>query len=299
MVYAKLKGVIVPLITPFKSDYSIDVEGLKWLVTYLIENGVNGIFVNSSVGEFASLTLDEMKMLGKIVLDTANNKVPIFVGISTNFTEESISLGKEFRDMGADFLVVMAPYFFKVSERELLRHFSLIAEKLDSPIIIYNIPIYTGINIPISVYKTLVSQYSNVVGTKVTIDSLIYLKKLVRELKEIRKDFAIFTGFDDYLLPLLSMGGNGGVMGLANVLPKLHLEIYRNWERGKIDNINWIKLLELTEIYNYCNSYTASIKAAMRALGMPIMNVTRPPLDICNEELVRKKVNEFKNWLLL
>ncbi|WP_338598994.1 dihydrodipicolinate synthase family protein [Sulfolobus tengchongensis] len=298
----KLEGVVVPLITPFLEDYSIDKESLKWLVSYLIENKVNGLFVNSSVGEFASLSIDEMRLTTKIVMDSKKDSVPVFSGISTNFTEESVKLGKEFKDLGVDAIVILPPYFFKVSEKELIHHFSLIAEKVDIPIIIYNIPLYTGMNISISTYKTLISQYSNIIGTKVTFDSLIYFKRLIKELREVRKDFAILTGFDEYLLPLLSMGGNGGVMGLANVVPKFHTRVYDSWKKGDMERANkyWLDLLNLTEIYDYCNSYTASVKVLFKILNMPIKNVVRPPLTICeqkSEELARKRITSLLSSL--
>ncbi|SAI86719.1 dihydrodipicolinate synthase family protein [Saccharolobus solfataricus] len=297
----RLEGVVVPLITPFLEDYSIDKEGLKWLVSYLSENGVNGIFVNSSVGEFASLTLDEMKLVAKIALDSRrSDNTLIFAGASTNFTEETIKLAKDFKDMGVDAIVVMAPYFFKVREKELLNHFSMIAEKVDIPLIIYNIPLFTGINIPIFVYKTLVSQYSNIIGTKVTLDSLIFFKQLISEIREIRKDFSILTGFDEYLLPLLYMGGNGGVMGLANAIPKLHLKVYESWKNGNLSDANkyWVDVLNITDIYDYCNSYTASIKLLLKVLNMPIKNVVRPPLTICEEEnKIRERIKDLSLFL--
>jgi 4-hydroxy-tetrahydrodipicolinate synthase len=279
-----MKGIFVPMITPFRKDLSLDLEGLKWLINYLESNGVDGIFVNSSVGEFVHLSKDEVSILAKVTREEAKTKV--LVGISSNTTEDVVSLGKEMLDIGADALVVTTPFFFKIKDELIRYHFSLIAEKLSNiPIILYNIPMFTGLTINLKVYEELVREYSNIVGTKVTMDSLSFLKSLVLNIKSIRKDFSILTGLDEYLLPLIQMGGDGGIVGLANVIPWIHVKLMRDYKDGRISNAIelWIKVLRALKIYEFCSSYSSSLKSALKVMNAPISNLVRPPLLPCSE----------------
>jgi 4-hydroxy-tetrahydrodipicolinate synthase len=281
----RLEGVVVPMVTPYASDFSLDLEATRWLSSNLSSRGVAGIFVNSSVGEFVHLSRDEVIKLTRQVIEAKGGGVKVMGGVSANYTEDAVSLGKALVDVGVDAIVATTPFYFKVGPEALIRHFSIIADKVDVPLIIYNIPIFTGIEIPLSVYVKLL-EHQNVVGTKVTVDSLDYMRRLVLRLKPIRRDFSIMTGFDDYLLPLLLMGGDGGVMGLANAVPQVHLSVYRSWKEGKLREASeeWRKLLSLERIYDHCGSYTASIKGALEVLGTPVKRYVREPLVPCGEE---------------
>lgn len=280
MVDARFYGVITPFITPFKEDLSIDVEAVKWLVEYQIMNGVHGIFPNSTTGEFVHLKEGEAIELTKIVLEEVNSKVWVIPGISSNCTEHSIKLGKIFKDMGVNGVIITPPYFFKIPITNLKLHFSKVAEKVDLPIIIYNIPATTGVNIPVNLYAELAKEYSNVVGAKVTYDNLTYFKQLITNVKAIRKDFSVLTGVDHLLLPVLMMGGDGGIMALANVAPQIHRAVYDAWIKGCVKKAyeEHKKLLKLTKIYDVATSYPTSVKTALKALGAPIKPYVRPPL---------------------
>lgn len=122
--------------------------------------------------------------------------------------------------------MITPPFFFKLAKEKLEYYFARVAERVDLPIIVYNIPAATGVNIPVELYIELAREYSNVVGTKVTYDSYSYLRVLVEEVKGIRRDFTGFTGLDDMLLPLLMMGGDGGIVALANIAPEVHRALY-------------------------------------------------------------------------
>ncbi len=285
-------GVIVPMITPFSEDLSIDVEALRWLVSFLSERGVDGIFVNSTTGEFVHLRRDEMLDIVRISLDVAEGP-KIMPGISSNFTEEAISLGREMKDLGVDGAVVMPPYFFKLKEDWLLHHFSRIANSLDLPLIIYNIPSLTGNDIPVSVYVRLAEEFSNVVGAKITKDSVSYMRSLVVRVKSVRSDFSVLTGMDDHLLNTLALGGDGGIMALANVAPEIHLSIHRSWITGDLRGAveGFRKLASLARIYDFASSFPTAIKTALSILGAPVKEVCRPPLMVESAE-VRAKIRE-------
>lgn len=276
----KFYGVIVPLVTPFREDYSVDVEALKWLTNYLVDSGVHGLFPNSTTGEFVHLTREESALVVKTVLEEAGGKAWVLPGITANSTEECIKLGKAFADMGATGVIAAPPFFFKVSSKKLKEHFSKIAEKLDIPLIVYNLPSLTGVNIPVQVYSELATEHENVAGAKVTYDSFTYMRMLIQEVKSARKDFAVLTGLDDMLLPVLMMGGDGGIVALANAAPKLHLAVYSAWSRGDVKPAldAWAKLLKLVKIYDYASSYPTAVKTALAVLGTPVKPYPRPPL---------------------
>lgn len=294
---ARFYGVIVPFITPFNKDLSIDFDAVRWLVKYQVKGGVNGIFPYSTTGEFVHLTMDEGVKLVEAVLEEVDGKVWVIPGISANCTEHSIKLGRKMRDLGVDGAIITPPYFFKVGGERLKLHFSKVAEKVDLPIIVYNIPMTTGINIPVDLYVKLVEEHENIVGAKVTYDSVSYLRRLIRRVKAVRKDFAVLTGLDDQLMNTLLMGGDGGIMALANVAPKIHVEVFKAWINGDLSAayIAFKKLLKLVEIYDVATSFPTSVKTALKVLGAPVKHYVRPPLTPEThevEEKVRKILEE-------
>ncbi|MCI4435690.1 MAG: dihydrodipicolinate synthase family protein [Ignisphaera sp.] len=295
---ARFYGVITPFITPFREDLSIDVDAVKWLARYQADRGVHGIFPNSTTGEFVHLSRDEAILITRLVLEEIDNRVWVLPGISANYTEDCISLGRVFRDMGVSGVIATPPFFFKVSGERLKLHFSLILEKLDIPVIIYNIPATTGINIPIELYVELAKEFSNLVGAKVTYESFTYMRQLIQEVKAVRKDFAVLTGLDDMLLPMLMMGGDGGIMALANVFPQIHRAVYDAYIGGDLRKAldSWHILLKLVRVYDYATSFPTAVKTIFKVLNTPVKHYVRPPLTPEKpevEEKIRKIINEL------
>lgn len=286
MIILEIKGIVVPMITPFKYNGDIDYDGLKWLIDYTINNDVNGLFPNSTTGEFVSLREEELINFVKKTIEFSNKKVLILPGITTNSTQLSIYLGKVYLDYGADGLIVMPPYFYKLRENELYMHFSKIAESLDAPIILYNNPITTGTVIPVSTYEKLAKEYSNVIGVKITYDSFDYIRKSIDAVKGLRKDFYVLTGMAQMFLPVLIMGGDGTVSGLANVFPKLHVELYREFVNGNYTKVLELnkKILKVSKIYDIGFSNSSATKAALELIGSPIKSYVRMPLREENSE---------------
>jgi 4-hydroxy-tetrahydrodipicolinate synthase len=276
----KFYGVISPFITPFKEDYSIDLEAVRWLARFQVERGVHGIFPNSTTGEFVHLSREEALEVTRVVLEEVGGKVWVIPGISANHTEDSIALGKTFRDMGVTGAVVTPPFFFKISGERLKKHFSAILEKVDLPIIIYNIPATTGINIPVALLHELAKEYSNLAGVKATVESFTYFRQLVQIVKADRRDFAVLTGLDDFLLPVLMMGGDGGIMALANVAPQIHRAVYDAYTSGDLNRAiqEWHRLLKLVQVYDYATSFPTAVKTLLKVLNAPVKPYARMPL---------------------
>ncbi len=281
-------GVIVPMITPFEEDLSLDLDAARWLARWLADSQVSGIFPYSTTGEFVHLKEEEGLRLVEAVLDEVGGRVKVIPGISSNDTERAIELGRKMKDLGVDGVIATPPFFFKLKEDHLYLHFSRIAERVDLPLIVYNIPSLTGNMVPVNVYRRLVSEHSGVVGAKVTYDSVAYMRNLILEVKSIRKDFSVLTGLDDHLLNVLAMGGDGGIMACANFAPEIHVGIYRAFMEGDLERAVELhrRLMKVVRVYDVASSFPTAIKTALSLMGTPIKPYVRPPLIEEPEEVV-------------
>ncbi len=287
-MHAHIRGVIVPLITPFKKDLSIDFEGLKWLLNKLAEAGVNGVFPSSSTGEFVHLSMEEIKKLNSFTAECMSGKAGVFAGATANSTTHVLEITASAHDAGADAVVIAPPYYFRPDSDVLWRHYSLIAEKSKLPIILYNNPAITGIVIPVGVVAKLAKEYSNIVGIKVTYDSISYLMKVIDEVKSIRKDFAVLTGSAYLLLPTLAAGGDGAVAALANAYPRTLMKLLKSWVNRDLSSATeaYKKVLELSRLYTMHSSIAGVIKALLNLAGTPIGPHVRPPHTAPGPEVV-------------
>ncbi len=278
---ARVSGVIVPMVTPFRKDYSLDLEAASWLARYLSNAGVDAIFPNSTTGEFPHLTMDEATELVKAVIDAVPSSVAVTPGISANTTLHSIELAKRFRDLGVETVISTTPYYFKLGPRALYNHFAEIASSVDVNIVLYCIPSTTGVVIPPSVVRELAIEFSNVVGIKITYDSMSYIKRVLDEVKGARRDFSVLLGIDTMLLHGLIEGCDGGVVGLANVAPWIHIDLVRKWRSGDIGSALEAhrKLCRLYRVYEIDKPAPSVVKAALESIGAPISRVVRPPLE--------------------
>ncbi len=273
-------GIIVPMITPFNDDYSIDVDALKWLTKYLSSSGVHGLFPISTTGEFPHLSFGEKIRVTRIVVETAPSSIRVIPGASENSSIHVVELARKYADLGVNGIVVTTPYYFKYDYDGLHRHFSYIASRVDLPIILYNIPVLTGNNISVDLVVKLAEEHSNIVGIKITHDSMTYLRRLILSVKSVRRDFSILVGSADLLLPSLALGGNGGVLALAHIAPRICVELYESWVNGEYTRATRLyqKLVKLAKLYDIASSIPSIIKSALNVLGAPVKPVTRPPL---------------------
>ncbi|MCE4606557.1 MAG: dihydrodipicolinate synthase family protein [Desulfurococcales archaeon] len=287
-----IRGIIVPMITPFREDYTIDADGSKWLVEFLENNGVHGLFPAGSTGEFVHLSRDERDSLVSLVVGS-HKRALVLPGVSANSTLEAIEFGRKYVDLGVDGVIATPPYYFKPRREGLFQHFGNLAEKIDAPVIIYNIPSLTGNLITVDLLRDLIWEYSNISGIKITYSDFTYLRRAIIELKEVNPRFSILTGIGDMLLPNLMAGGDGGVVALANFDPKLLVGLYKTYVSGNLEaSVSlWRRLLELSEIYDIAETPVV-IKEALHLVRGIIKPVTRPPLlpldDARRKALVEK-----------
>lgn len=272
-------GVCTALITPFKNG-EIDYPSLKRLIEFQIEQGVDALLVNGTTGESATLSECEKRELISFAVREVGRRVPIIAGTGSNSTQKSIHLSQFACDVGADAILVVTPYYNKASNEGLIEHYETIANEVNIPMIIYNVPSRTGVNIPISVYDKLANN-QNIVAVKEANPSISDFAKLSQKCSD---RFALYSGNDDLILPTLALGGDGVISVLSNILPKETTEICKLWFASKTKEATalQLKLLPLINaIFSEINPIP--IKALLSHKGF-CEEEYRLPLCPMNEE---------------
>ncbi len=224
------KGVFPAIITPFKEDLSLDEEGLRRNIEFLGKAGVSGIVPCGTTGESATLSFEEHKQVVEIAVDCS--KVPVIAGTGSNNTREAIELTKHAADAGADAALLITPYYNKPNDRGMFEHYKTIAEKCNIPIILYNVPKRTGIDLKPDLVAKL-SKVKNIVGVKEASGSLSQVSQIIEQTQGT--GFALLSGDDDLTLPIMSLGGLGVISVVANVAPRKTVEMVDAASRGDWD----------------------------------------------------------------
>lgn len=259
--------------TPLTRDEKIDVKTTRALVDFLIEGGIDGLFPLGTSGEFALFDREERKTVVETVVDQTNGRVPVLAGVSDPSLENVFAFNKDAEDAGADAIVATPPYYYSTSEDGLFDHFEAIAQKSNLPLVLYNIPEWTHLFVPPSVVKRL-AEKQVIVGMKYTEYNLL---NLLRFLKVAGRRIAIFAGSDAMTFTNLEFGGSGGVIGVANVAPKLASTMFDEFKRGNLEAARLAQsaLLPIIEAISI-GRFPAGLKEAMRLVGMPVGGVKRP-----------------------
>ncbi|MBP1592395.1 MAG: 4-hydroxy-tetrahydrodipicolinate synthase [Oscillospiraceae bacterium] len=209
-------GAGVAIVTPMNEDGSINYEEFGKLIDFQIENGTDAIIVCGTTGESSTMTDEEHKECIRYCVEKTAKRVPVIAGTGSNDTAYAIELSKEAESLGADGLLVVTPYYNKSTQRGLVAHFTAIADAVNIPIILYNIPGRTGVNIAIDTYKQL-GKHKNIVAVKEASGNLSYIAKLIAECGDL---LDVYSGNDDQIVPIMSLGGKGVISVLSNVMPK-------------------------------------------------------------------------------
>ena len=209
-------GAGVAIVTPMNEDGSINYEEFGKIIDFQIENGTDAIIVCGTTGESSTMTDEEHKECIRYCVEKTAKRVPVIAGTGSNDTAYAIELSKEAESLGADGLLVVTPYYNKSSQRGLVAHFTAIADAVNIPIILYNIPGRTGVNIAIDTYKQL-GKHKNIVAVKEASGNISYAAKLIAECGDL---LDVYSGNDDQIVPIMSLGGKGVISVLSNVMPK-------------------------------------------------------------------------------
>jgi 4-hydroxy-tetrahydrodipicolinate synthase len=212
----RFKGVYPAMVTPFTDEDEIDVEGMRANIAYLEKGGVAGLVPCGSTGESATLTSDEHKRLIELTVDAAN--VPVIAGTGSNNTAEAVELTRYAQDAGADAALVIVPYYNKPMKSGLIEHFGAVAQACEIPLILYNIPGRTGINMEPETISTVAHEYSNVAGVKEASANFTQISNIIEITRGL--EFSVLSGDDGLTLPMMALGATGVISVTADILPK-------------------------------------------------------------------------------
>lgn len=224
------KGIIPAMVTPITSEGKINVEALKKLTNYLIEGGVHGLFPVGSQGEFYALTIEEKKKVIEVVIEETNGRVPVYAGTGAVTTREATALTKMAEAAGAKAVSVITPYFIKPNDTELMEFYVSIAKATKLPVLLYNNPARTGVNISAD-FVVRASKIDHIIGIKDSSGDLTLTAEYIRRTNET---FSVLAGRDTLIYGTLCYGGKGAIAATANVAPKLIVEIYEAFEAGDL-----------------------------------------------------------------
>ncbi|MGD8293620.1 MAG: dihydrodipicolinate synthase family protein [Desulfobacterales bacterium] len=229
----KPEGVYVAMLTPFKDDGSINEAELRRIVDFQITGGVDGLFPISSVGEFIHMSREEKFRMMEIIADQNNGRVKITPGVGSSNPAESICLAQKAKDLGCDGVVVAPPYFYPMSQENIEKYFETIADGVDIPNIVYNIPLFTQ---PLSydVVKRL-SRHKNIVGMKDSSGSMVDFMHFMDKIKIAGEDINILTGREETLFACLMVGGKGCMTATSGILPEIMVDIYEAWKKNEFE----------------------------------------------------------------
>ena len=210
-----IRGAYTALITPFKNG-KVNYEKLGELIEFQITNEIDGIVICGTTGESSTLTDKEKKKVIKYTVETVNGRIPVIAGTGSNDTRHAIELSKYAERVGADGLLIVTPYYNKTTQKGLIEHYTAIADNVTIPVIIYNVPSRTGLNIlPDTVAK--LAEHENIIGIKEASNNFSQILELI---SKVPSNFSVISGNDDTIVPLLSLGGTGVISVLSNVFPK-------------------------------------------------------------------------------
>lgn len=272
-------GAAVAIITPMYPDGSVNYEELAKLVEFQIANGTDAIVACGTTGESSTLGDEEHVQVIKAVVDQVNGRVPVIAGAGSNDTAYAVWLSREASDLGADALLHVTPYYNKTSQSGLIRHFNTIADATDLPVILYNVPSRTGVNILPETYREL-AKHPNIVAAKEANGNISSVAQTVALCGD---DLAIYSGNDDQIVPILSLGGKGVISVLSNVAPAQTHEICQLFFDGKVSESAALQLKLLPLINTlFCDVNPIPVKEAMNMLGYAAGSC-RLPLDRLSE----------------
>jgi 4-hydroxy-tetrahydrodipicolinate synthase len=277
----QFRGVGVALVTPFKLDGAIDEAALERLVDFQIDEGTNFLVPCGTTGENPALTQDEHRRVVEIVVRGAKGRVPVLAGAGSNSTQKAIELAEIAIDLGADGALTITPYYNKPTPDGLRRHFGLQAEAIEKkrsgfPMVMYNVPGRTGVNMTAATTLQIAREVPNVIGVKEASGNLEQIMTILRERQD---GFLVVSGDDAWTLPLVAAGGDGIISVAANEIPRLMSEMTSAALKGDFEAARAVhnRILPLM-IGNFIESNPIPVKAAMKMLGIIPNDTVRSPL---------------------
>lgn len=257
------QGAICPSVIPFDENGKTDFTGLEKHMARLTDSGINGILLSGTIGEFATMSIDERLELIKQARKMSN--LPMIVHVSSTVVDDMLRLAEASYDNGYDAVMILPQYYYAQTPKQLLSYYKDLNDRLDGDWLIYNFPARTGCDVNAEIVKELVMECPRFVGIKDTVDCSSHTRTIVRTIKPIREDFAVFAGFDEYFVPNLMNGGAGVLSGLNNVVPELFAQIKKAYDQGNLTEVAGLheEIGRLSAIYAIGDDFVTTIKTAI------------------------------------
>lgn len=285
------KGCGTAIATPFTKD-GVNFEEFKKLLEFQIQEGADAIIVCGTTGESSTMTKQEKKDTIRFAIDTVAKRIPVIAGTGANNTKEAIEMSQYAESVGADGLLLVTPYYNKTTQEGLIAHYSVIAQSVSIPIILYNVPSRTGVNILPETCLAL-SKIPNIVAIKEASGNISQVAKIAALCKE---DLAIYSGNDDQIIPILSLGGLGVISVLSNIEPKFTHQMVMDFLNGntKAAKETQLKCLPLVDAL-FCEVNPIPVKAALCMKGYDFGIPRLPLIEMSNKgkEKLQKAIEEF------
>ncbi|HNX65069.1 MAG TPA: 4-hydroxy-tetrahydrodipicolinate synthase [Oscillospiraceae bacterium] len=282
-------GAGVAIVTPMNADGSINYEEFGRNIDFQIENGTDAIIVCGTTGESSTMTDDEHKECIRYCVDRVNKRVPVIAGTGSNDTSYAVQLSKEAESLGADAILSVTPYYNKTSQRGLVAHFTAIADSINIPVILYNIPSRTGVNIAVETFKEL-SKHPNIVAVKEAGGNINYFAKIIEECGDA---LDVYSGDDGMIVPVMSIGGKGVISVVSNIMPKETHELCQYCLDNDFINAGKLQIEYLELINNlFIDVNPIPVKEAMNIMGMnagecrlPLVKMEQNKIDILSASM--------------
>lgn len=289
------KGAGVAIVTPFHEDGSVNYEAFEKQIERQIKGGTDAIIVCGTTGEASTLSHEEHLDVIRYCVEKVNKRIPVIAGTGSNCTETAVYLSKEAEKIGADGLLIVTPYYNKCTQKGLLEHFKIIAESVSLPIILYNIPGRTGgVLIAPETICTLCREVKNIVGVK---DATGNISGVARLMHMAAGDVDVYSGNDDQIVPILSLGGKGVISVLSNIAPKQTHDICQMYFDGNVEGSRDLQLKAIPVIDGlFCEVNPIPVKKAMNLMGLEAGPLRRPltEMEDAHAEVLKKAMEDFR-----
>ena len=279
-------GSGVALITPFDENNEINYSRLREILEFHLLNHTDAIIVTGTTGEGSTLTDEEKLSIIEFTVNIIDNRMPVIAGTGSNDTRHAAKFSKSAEKAGADGVLVVTPYYNKGNENGIYEHYKTIAETVNIPVILYNVPSRTGVNLSIPLLKKL-AQIKNITALKEASGNISYIAEIAREIPELD----IYSGNDDMIVPVLSLGGKGVISVVANIIPDISHEMVVSFLNGEVKKARKLQL-KYNNLVNalFLETNPVPIKEAMNFLGYEI-GKCRLPLGVMEESNKIKLIN--------
>lgn len=290
---AIFQGAGVALITPMKDNLEVNYDKLDELLEEQIAEGTDAIIICGTTGESATMTEQEHMDVIKFAIDRVNHRIPVIAGTGSNCTATAVQLSKESADAGADGLLVVTPYYNKATQQGLIAHYTAIANAADAPVILYNVPSRTGCAMQPQTIATLVRDVDNIVGVK---EASGDISNVAQIMHLTQGNIDLYSGNDDQIVPLLSLGGIGVISVVSNVAPRYVHDMVMKYLEGDVKTAAQMQLDSLP-LYKalFCEVNPIPVKAAMNMQGKEVGSLRAPltEMEDVNKELLKQAMKDM------